>query len=126
MVNTTVPGRTRLTPVQALQHLDVHDLDKAAVAPVADDADAPPHDAEFLEHLEQDAQRDGLAAAGAQPVVAEDQVRAVAGYQVRGGFGHPAASRMRSRIGATSSSGPKLRPDAWMLTPPMKRTALRS
>jgi len=33
---------------------------------------------------------------------------------------------MRSRIGTASSSGPKVRPDSWMLTPPMKATVSRS
>ena len=62
--------------VQALQDVDVHDAHEAAVAAVPDDADGALHDVELLQHLQQDAQRDRLAAAGAERVLAEQQRRA--------------------------------------------------
>ena len=59
----------RRAPVQRLQHVDVHDHRERRVAADAGDADRALAQAELLDQLEHQAQRDRLAAAGAERVL---------------------------------------------------------
>src|SRR5581483_10751527 len=136
-------GQRRGPAVQRLQHLDVEVVGERRVAADAEHCDGELHQLELRHRFHHRADGNGLAAAGAEMVLAHvdevgrevvDQSRRARGWLIGGddrepvgpALRHaPSTSSMRARSTATSRSGAMPNPALSRLSPPMNCTGAR-